>query len=126
MLNTVTAVGLGLYARRRHKFRNSFTYNKFHFGVFVQLGSAIGLAAAGKLAKPLVPGVLFLAAIGLTSYPAYIEGFQEIRNEPDYIIDESGIIRRIGIYCLLGGYAILFISRRGSIPFMPPKMRQLF
>ena len=84
------------------------------------------MVAAGKLSKPLVPGILFLGAIGLTSFPAYVEGMQEIRNEPDYHVDQSGFMRRVGIYCLLGGYGILFIARRGSIPFMPPKMKNLF
>ena len=109
VLNSVQAVALGLYARRRNYFRRDFTYNKFHFGVFTQIAAAVGIAAASKLAKPLVPGVLFLGAIGLVSWPAYSEGFREIRNEPDRIVDPHGYLRRVGIYCLLGGFGILFV-----------------
>lgn len=78
--NSIHAVCFGLYARRRHRFRNDFTYNKFHFGVFAQLASAIGIGLAAKLSQPLVPGLLFLSAVALTSLPAYSEGFKEIRN----------------------------------------------
>lgn len=45
----VQAVCLGLYARKRHRFRNDFTYNKYHFGAFVQMFSALGIAGASKL-----------------------------------------------------------------------------
>ena len=121
MGSTVHAVGLGLYARRRHNFRSDFTYNKFHFGVFVQLASAVGLAACSKLASPLVPSGLLLAAIAMVSIPAYKEGFREIRNMPDDIpYDEKGYMRRAGIYALMAAYAMLFYKRRGSIPFFPP------
>ena len=123
--NSVHAVSLGLYARRRHKFRRDFTYNKFHFGVFTQLASAFGIAAASKLGSPLIPGLLFLAAIGLVSFPAYSEGFREIRNKPDQDVDESGLMRRAGIYCLLAGWGLIVIKRRSSIPFLPPKMKNL-
>ena len=94
--------------------------------MFVQLASALGIAAAGKLARPLVPGLLLMSAIGMTSFPAYVEGFKEIRNEPDMVIDSSGMLRRLGIYCLIGGYAVLFYKRRGSIPFLPPTIRNKF
>ena len=123
MMNTVNAVTLGLYARRRHRFRSDFTYNKYHFGVFTQIMAALGIAASGKLKKPLFPGLLFMGAVGMTSMPAYLEGIQEIKNEPDYIIDGTGMIRRVGIYCLLGGYAMIFFKRRGSLPFLPPKLK---
>ena len=83
MVSSVQAVTVGLYARRRHRFRNDFTYNKFHFGVFTQIISAIGIAAAAKLTNPIVPVALFIAATACTSFPAYREGFKEIRNEPD-------------------------------------------
>ena len=126
MVSTVHAVCLGLYARRRHKFRNDFTYNKYHFGVFTQLMSALGIAAAGKLANPLVPGLLFLGAIGLASFPAYREGFREIRNEPDLDNEYIGMARRAGIYCLLAGWGVLFFKRRGSIPFLPPRINKKF
>ena len=125
MGSSVHAVCLGLYARKRHRFRNDFTYNKFHFGVFLQIFSAIGIAAAGKLRKPLVPCVCFLAATCLVSLPAYSEGLKEIRNEPDMRIDSSGMMRRAGIYFFIGGWVLLFCKRRGSIPFMPPKMNKL-
>ena len=94
--------------------------------MFVQLASALGIAAAGKLAKPLVPGLLLMGAVGMTSFPAYVEGFKEIRNEPDMVVDSNGILRRLGIYCLIGGYAVLFYKRRGSIPFLPPTIRDKF
>ena len=35
MVNSFNAVCFGLYARRRNWFRKDFTYNKFHFGVFM-------------------------------------------------------------------------------------------
>ena len=50
MANTLNAVVFGLYARRRNKFRQDFTYNKYHFGAFTQIASAIGIAASSKLA----------------------------------------------------------------------------
>ena len=85
--------------------------------------AALGIAASGKLKKPLFPGLLFMGAVGMTSMPAYLEGIQEIKNEPDYIIDGTGMLRRVGIYCLLGGYAMIFFKRRGSLPFLPPKLK---
>ena len=36
----VSAVGLGLYGRSRTNFIYDFTYNKYHFGVYVQLAAA--------------------------------------------------------------------------------------
>ena len=66
-----------------------------------------------------------MGAVAMTSFPAYIEGFREIRNEPDWAVDSNGMLRRAGIYCLIGGYAVLFYKRRGSIPFLPPKMKNL-
>ena len=87
--------------------------------------AALGIAAAGKLKSPLVPMVIFTSAICFTSFPAYLEGFREIRNDADKKIDESGMMRRFGIYCLLGGYGLLFYKRRNSIPFLMPKMKNL-
>ena len=77
MINTVNAVSFGLYAKKRHKFRSDFTYNKYHFGAFIQLFSALGIAATAKMPNPYVPTALFLAAIGTVSLPAYKEGFKE-------------------------------------------------
>ena len=122
MVNSVNAVVLGLYARRRTSFRRDFTYNKFHFGCFMQMAAALGIAASGKLGQPLVPGLLFMSSVVLVSFPAYMEGFAEIRNQPDRVIDEHGYMRRVGIYLALGGWGILFFKRRGSIPFLPPKL----
>ena len=52
MTSTFTAVALGLYARRRNKFRKDFTYNKYHFGCAVQIMSALGIGASAKMAVP--------------------------------------------------------------------------
>ena len=52
MVNTVSAVGIGLYARRRNNFRKDFTYNKFHFGCAVHILSALGIAASAKMPIP--------------------------------------------------------------------------
>ena len=87
MVNSVNAVIFGLYARRRTAFRRDFTYNKYHFGCFMQIAAALGIAASSKMGKPLVPGLLFMGSVGLISMPAYLEGLAEIRNEPDRIID---------------------------------------
>ena len=124
MVNSFNAVCFGLYARRRNWFRKDFTYNKYHFGVFMQMMGALGIAASGKLANPLLPGLLFLSSICLVSFPAYAEGIPEIRNEPDRVIDEHGYMRRAGIYCMLAGWGFLFFKRRGSIPFLPPKLQR--
>ena len=86
---------------------------------------ALGIAAAGKLASPLMPGLLFMTSIALISIPAYAEGIPEIRNEPDRIIDGKGYMRRVGIYCAIAGWGFLFFKRRGSIPFLPPKLQRL-
>ena len=108
MANTVGAVGFGLYARRRNKFRKDFTYNKLHFGCAVQILSALGMAAASKATLPYQTGVLFVGAICMNTIPAYYEGLLEIRNLPDSEVDTS-LVRRLGLYCLIGGYIILFI-----------------
>ena len=89
------------------------------------MAGALGIAASGKLKSPLVPAIIFIAAIVTTSFPAYIEGFREIRNEADTNVDASGMMRRFGIYCLIGGYGLLFYKRRSSIPFLVPKMKNL-
>eukprot|EP00353_Schmidingerella_taraikaensis_P003508 CAMPEP_0185583170 /NCGR_PEP_ID=MMETSP0434-20130131/21362_1 /TAXON_ID=626734 ORGANISM="Favella taraikaensis, Strain Fe Narragansett Bay" /NCGR_SAMPLE_ID=MMETSP0434 /ASSEMBLY_ACC=CAM_ASM_000379 /LENGTH=104 /DNA_ID=CAMNT_0028202181 /DNA_START=65 /DNA_END=376 /DNA_ORIENTATION=+ len=104
MINSANAVIFGLYARRRNRFRNDFTYNKYHFGVFMQMGAALGIAAAGKLGKPLIPGLLFLSSVCLVSFPAYLEGLAEVRDEPDRVIDEQGYMRRVGIYFMIAGW----------------------
>ena len=85
----------------------------------------MGIAAASKLGNPLVPGLLFMASIGLTSFPAYLEGFKEIRNEPDLVLDANGTMRRVGIYCILLGWGLILVKRKGSIPFLPPKLKNL-
>ena len=75
------------------------------------------------LPKPWQTGGLFLLAIGCASYPAYIEGNREMRNEPAKEGDD-GTFRRVGIYCLMVGYGVLFLKRRASIPFLPPALRR--
>ena len=125
MGNSLNAVVFGLYARRRPWFRKDFTYNKYHFGVFMQMFGALGIAASAKLTSPLLPGLVFLTSIALVSFPAYIEGIREVRNEPDRIIDKNGYMRRVGIYCMLAGYGYLFYKRRSSIPFLPPKLKSM-
>ena len=105
---------------RRNYFRRDFSYNKYHFGVAVQILSASGIAASAKMPVPYQTGLLFISAICLNSLPAYYEGYREIKNIPDSEVDTS-IARRIGIYCLIGGYALLLIHNRQSLPFIFPK-----
>lgn len=123
MLNSTNAIIFGLYARRRNWFRKDFTYNKYHFGVFVQMAAAVGIAASGKLSNPVYPGILFMSSVALVSWPAYAEGLPEVHNNPDRVVDENGYMRRFGIYCLLGGWGVLFYKRRGSLPFLPPRLK---
>lgn len=78
------------------------------------------MSASAKMATPYQTGLLFLTAICLTSFPAYYEGFKEIRDLPDSEYDSS-IVRRIGIYCLLGGYILLLAQNRTSLPIVLPK-----
>ena len=52
MASTASAVALGLYAKKRNKFRKDFTYNKYHFGCAVQILSAVGMSASAKLPVP--------------------------------------------------------------------------
>ena len=120
MASTASAVTLGLYAKKRSKFRRDFTYNKYHFGCAVQILAAVGMSASAKMPAPYKTGILFVSAICLTSLPAYYEGFNEIRDLPDSEYDTSAI-RRIGIYCLIGGDMALLAQNRTSLMFAIPK-----
>jgi hypothetical protein len=119
MANTVGGIGVGIYGRHRTHFRNDFTYNKYHFGVFVHIGSALGMASAVKMPTPWHLGSLFLVSIACTSLPAYQAGFREIKNQPDVETDTS-LIRRAGLYVFVAAWAILFVKNRGSVPFLGP------
>ena len=81
--STVAGITMGIYGRKRHAFRSDFSYNKYHFGVFINIGSAVGMAFSAKMPFPHHTGLLFLAAIALNSLPSYKEGILEIRDEPD-------------------------------------------
>lgn len=52
MASVTGAVMMGLYGRSRQNFLSDFTYNKFHFGVYVQIITAIGLFKIRKLVRP--------------------------------------------------------------------------
>ena len=114
--SAVVGVSMGLYGRKRHSFRSDFTYNKYHFGVIINLGSAAGMAFSAKMAIPYQTGILFLAAIALNSFPAYREGIVEIKDQPDRV-ESTTLIRKLGLYCFLAGYFFLLYKNRMSLPF---------
>ncbi len=113
---------MGLYGRKRHNFFSDFTYNKFHFGVYLQVVSAVGLFKVRKLIPPyrLFGAIMFMGAIAFTSIPAYYEGVKEIHNDP--VDTVPGIIRRCGFYMLVAGYAWIWVVGRGSIPILGIKL----
>jgi hypothetical protein len=43
---------MGVLGRRRTDFMSDFTYNKYHFGVAVQVASALGVMQCIKLRQP--------------------------------------------------------------------------
>ena len=43
---------MGVLGRRRTDFISDFTYNKYHFGVVVQVASAVGLLQSIKMKQP--------------------------------------------------------------------------
>jgi len=43
MGSAITGFTLGIYGRRRTRFARDFTYNKFHFGIYVNLASSFGI-----------------------------------------------------------------------------------
>ena len=77
------------------------------------------MAASVKMPVPYQTGALFLLAVAFTSLPAYKEGFAEIRNDI-FEGSDSSYLRRFGLYCFIGGYAILAYKNKGSIPFIGP------
>ena len=120
MLSTTTGLFMGVYGRKRHTFRSDFTFNKYHFGVFIQLSSAFGMKLSQTAKNPAITGLLFAFAIGLNSIPAYREGLVEIRDLPD-LGTSSTLRRKIGLYCLITGYSLLVYWNRTSLPFVMPR-----
>ena len=120
LLSTVTAIGMGVYGRKRHQFRSDFTYNKYHFGTLIQLASAFGMSMSARMATPAQTGILFALAIGLNSIPAYREGLREIRDLPENS-NSSAFSRKLGVYCFVAGYSILLYKNRLSLPFISPR-----
>jgi hypothetical protein len=51
--------------------------------------------------------------MALNSFPAYKEGLREIKNEEN--TPTSGLMRKIGFYCMIGGYGLIFLVSRGKI-----------
>ena len=47
-----SSVGIGMYGRNRVNFSTDFTYNKYHFGVFVNIVSGAGLMLSSKTIAP--------------------------------------------------------------------------
>ena len=80
--STVLGIGVGLYGRRRTNFSNDFSYNKLHFGVFLNITSGGALALCAKQPKPIKVGGFFIATLLLNCLPAYYEGIKDIRNKP--------------------------------------------
>ena len=119
MVNTVGAIGVGVYGRHRTTYRDDFTFNKYHFGVFLQLFSGFGFAAVSKMPNPHYAGLLFIASIALVSFPAYSDGWRQIRDEEDSGSNNM-MMRRIGIYCFMTAWAMIIFKNRGSIPFLRP------
>ena len=44
-----SAIAMGLYGRHRQHFASDFTYNKFHFGTYLQIFAAVGLFSVRKM-----------------------------------------------------------------------------
>ncbi|CDW90141.1 UNKNOWN [Stylonychia lemnae] len=101
---------LGIYGRQRSDFSNDFTYNKYHFGVFVNILSGAGFYLSAKVPQPWQSSALFLLAIGLTSLPGYYEGFKDMKNNP-YEGDTS-LIRKLGFYSMLLGYGLIVYKHK--------------
>ena len=76
--------------------------------------------------KKMIPNHRFIGAILFTcpllinSLPAYYEGVHEIRNDP--VVGLRGTFRRTGFYCLVFGYAWIYVVGRGSIPLLGTKL----
>ena len=106
---------MGLYGRHRQHFACDITYNKYHFGVYLQLFSALGLFSVRKMPyRPQIAAyALFVLSMALNSFPSYKEGIREIKNEEN--VPSSGLMRKIGFYCLVGGYGLIVLASRGKI-----------
>jgi hypothetical protein len=120
LFSTVSAIGMGIYGRKRHQFRSDFTYNKYHFGILIQLASAFGMSISARMATPAQTGLLFALAIGLNCIPAYREGLREIRDQPESDAS-TAFSRKLGFYCFVAGYSILLYRNRLSLPFISPR-----
>ena len=118
LCTTSTAIGFGLWGRRRTEFSNDFSYNKFHFGVYTSLFATYGIHLALRQPIPLTLNSMFIAAISLNSVPAYIEGFQDMSNN-DVETQRFNLARKVGFYSLLLGWTLLILSWRGKLTNMP-------
>eukprot|EP00347_Sterkiella_histriomuscorum_P006630 403352037 len=105
-----TSILLGIYGRQRSDFSNDFTYNKYHFGVALNILAGTGLYLSAKVPHPYQSAFLFLTAIGLNCVPSYYEGLRDIRNDPSG--GDTSLIRRIGFYALIAGYGVLVYKHR--------------
>ena len=102
----VSAVGIGMYGRRRVDFSTDFTYNKFTFGVFTNIICGAGLMLSSKMVAPWQSGLLFNGAILFLALPGIYEGYKDIINDP-YEGDTTNL-RKFGFFCLLGGWAVIW------------------
>lgn len=110
-----SSIGLGLMGRNRINFSSDFTYNKYHFAIAAQLVTGAGLMLTSKL-RPAVAGpftqkactALFASTIINLCLPSFYEGIQDMRNEP--FEGSTQTQRRIGMYCLIAGYTLLWLK----------------
>ena len=118
--SSVALAGLvGLYGRRRTDFASDFCYNKFHFGVWIQVAAGVGMFKIVKYSNRVqyLGLTLFSSAMLLNSVPSYNQGFAEIRNVPiDYY--GKGTMRKIGFYSLVSGYFLIWLASRGKLPLL--------
>ena len=52
LTQVAVAAFMGIFGRRRTDFISDFTYNKYHFAVFVQAASSFGLMQSVKIKQP--------------------------------------------------------------------------
>ena len=119
MFGIASASVVGYRGRHRTSFFNDFTYNKYHFGVYLQIFASSSLFMIRKMnpTQRLIGTGLMLSAIAMNSVPAMWEGYHEMKMEP--LPPSSGLVRRIGFYCFVAGGAWIFVVNRGyAIPFI--------
>ena len=102
----ISAVGIGMYGRRRVDFSTDFTYNKYHFSVFSNILCGAGYMLSSKMVVPIQAGMCFHGAIIFLSLPGMYEGYKDIHNDPWE--EDTSTFRKFGFFCLLGGYAVIW------------------